>query len=108
MWFVFPQLRDLGKSPTARHYGISGLQEAKAYLDHPILGPHLVECAKLVNAIETKSAHAVFGSPDDLKFRSSMTLFHQAAPRNAEFSRALLHFFNGVSCAATLTLLTNS
>ena len=75
MWFVFPQLRGLGRSATARHYGIGSLAEARAYLAHPALGSRLVECTGLVNRIEGRSAHQIFGGLDDLKFHSSMTLF---------------------------------
>src|SRR6187200_3380600 len=74
MWFVFPQLAGLGSSPTARAYAISSVDEARAYLAHPVLGPRLVECAALAAAVEVGSAAAVFGYPDDLKLRSSMTL----------------------------------
>ncbi|HYZ62027.1 MAG TPA: DUF1810 domain-containing protein, partial [Acetobacteraceae bacterium] len=68
MWFVFPQLAGLGRSPTAQFYGISGLDEARAYLAHPVLGPRLVECTALVNQVQGKTALQVFGSPDDMKF----------------------------------------
>jgi uncharacterized protein (DUF1810 family) len=78
MWFVFPQLRGLGRSPMAHHYGIASLAEARAYLAHPILGPNLFECTRLVHRIEGRSASEIFGSPDDLKLRSSMTLFAEA------------------------------
>lgn len=74
MWFVFPQLRALGRSATAQHYGLDGIAEAQAYLAHDVLGTRLVECTLLVNQLETRSALQVFGSPDDLKFRSCMTL----------------------------------
>src|SRR5690348_11850316 len=69
MWFIFPQLSALGRSPTAKFYGLAGLDEARAYLGHPILGPRLVTCTRLVNAVEGKTAQEIFGSPDDLKFR---------------------------------------
>src|SRR3954470_2345249 len=75
MWFVFPQLRGLGRSAMARHYGVGSLAEARAYLAHPLLGPRLIECTCAVLAIEGRPLHAIFGSPDDVKFCSSMTLF---------------------------------
>jgi uncharacterized protein (DUF1810 family) len=95
MWFVFPQLRALGRSPTAQRYGIGSLAEARAYMAHPVLGPRLVECAQLVQAVEGRSAHDVFGSPDDMKLRSSMTLFAAADPDQAVFGKVLEAFFPG-------------
>ncbi len=80
MWFVFPQLRGLGRSPTAQFYGIQSLEEARVYRAHPVLGPRLELATRAVLAIEGRSLHAIFGSPDDLKFCSSMTLFALAAP----------------------------
>src|SRR6266446_6175669 len=79
MWFVFPQLAGLGRSPTARFYGISGVDEARGYLAHSLLGPRLDLCARIVLASESPSLHTMFGSPDDLKFRSCMTLFSLVA-----------------------------
>src|SRR5713226_5518969 len=79
MWFVFPQLSGLGRSSTARFYGIGSIDEARAYLAHPVLGPRLDLCARIVLASESPCLHAIFGSPDDLKFRSCMTLFSLAA-----------------------------
>jgi uncharacterized protein (DUF1810 family) len=107
MWFVFPQLRSLGRSATARHYGIGSLAEARAYLAHPVLGPRLVECTGLVNRIEGRSAHQIFGSPDDLKFRSSMTLFAQADPGAAVFRDALRRYFGGAPDALTTDRLSD-
>jgi len=78
MWFVFPQLSGLGRSSTARFYGIGSIDEARAYLAHPVLGPRLDLCARIVLASESPSLHAIFGSPDDMKFRSCMTLFSLA------------------------------
>jgi uncharacterized protein (DUF1810 family) len=78
MWFIFPQLAVLGRSSTARFYGISSIDEARAYLGHPLLGPRLELCARIVLASESSSLHAIFGSPDDMKFRSCMTLFSLA------------------------------
>ena len=89
MWFVFPQLRGLGSSPRAVQYGIRSLEEAKAYLAHPILGPRLDEATRLVLATPNSSLHEIFGSPDDAKFRSSMTLFSRAAQPGSVFEEAL-------------------
>src|SRR6478672_8846533 len=80
MWFVFPQLRGLGHSPTAQHYGIASLDEARAYLAHPVLGDRLRECTRLVLRVDGRNARAIFGSPDDFKFRSCMTLYGFTAP----------------------------
>jgi uncharacterized protein (DUF1810 family) len=96
MWFVFPQLAGLGSSATARHYSIASLDEARSYLAHQVLGPRLIECTTLVNAVEGRSAHQIFGTPDDLKFRSSMTLFALAEPNEDAFSNALRKYFGGV------------
>ncbi|MES2341649.1 MAG: DUF1810 domain-containing protein [Pseudomonadota bacterium] len=95
MWFVFPQVAGLGRSPTAQFFAISGLAEARAYLAHPILGPRLLACTALVNAVEGHSAHQIFGSPDDQKFRSSMTLFAEAADEPEVFRTALAKYFGG-------------
>jgi len=108
MWFVFPQLRGLGRSATARHYGVGSLAEAKAYLAHPVLGPRLVECAGLVNRVEGRSAHRIFGSPDDLKFHSSMTLFASADPEAPAFREALAKYFGGALDALTVETLRHS
>jgi uncharacterized protein (DUF1810 family) len=105
MWFVFPQVAGLGSSPTAQHYAISGLDEARAYLAHPVLGPRLVECARLAAAVEGRSAREVFGSPDDLKLRSSMTLFARAAPDEPAFAAVLDRFFDGEPDPRTLERL---
>ncbi|WP_237214156.1 DUF1810 domain-containing protein [Falsiroseomonas oryziterrae] len=105
MWFVFPQLRGLGRSEMAHYYGISGLPEARAYASHPVLGPRLAECTRLVLGVEGRTAREILGSPDDLKFRSCMTLFARAAPEQPAFREALDRFFGGEPDAATLTLL---
>jgi uncharacterized protein (DUF1810 family) len=94
MWFIFPQLRGLGASAMAERYGISGLEEARAYLDHPLLGPRLRACVEAVNRIAARSASEIFGSPDDLKFRSSMTLF-AAAEDGPLFRTALGKYYGG-------------
>ncbi len=95
MWFVFPQLRALGRSATAQHYGLDGIAEAQAYLAHDVLGTRLVECTLLVNQLETRSALQVFGSPDDLKFRSCMTLF--AIVQRHPFEDALARYYGGAA-----------
>lgn len=95
MWFVFPQLSGLGSSATARRFAIGSIEEAQAYLAHPVLGPRLRECTALVNAIEGRHIGAIFGYPDDRKFHSSMTLFARAAPGSTEFRAALARFFDG-------------
>jgi uncharacterized protein (DUF1810 family) len=93
MWYVFPQLRGLGQSPMSDRYGISSEQEARAYLQHPVLGPRLRECVGIVNGISGHSAHDIFGYPDDLKFHSCLCLFSAAAPGNEVFSTALRKYF---------------
>ena len=108
MWFVFPQLAGLGRSPTAQFYGIANRAEAEAYLDHEVLGPRLLECVGLVNAVQGRSAHDVFGSPDDLKFRSCVTLFSVANPDGAPFTDALARYFDAAPDDATLRLLASS
>jgi uncharacterized protein (DUF1810 family) len=105
MWFVFPQLEGLGRSEMARRYAISSLDEARAYLEHPILGPRLVECAQIVNGLDGKSAREVFGAPDDLKFRSSLTLFACVARDEPVFKQALEKYFDSVSDPMTLERL---
>jgi uncharacterized protein (DUF1810 family) len=106
MWFVFPQMKGLGHSSMATYYGISGLQEAMEYLLHGILGPRLVECCELVNAIRGRPIEEVFGQLDSLKFHSSITLFAQAAPENQAFQAALEKYFEGKGDSATLRLLS--
>jgi uncharacterized protein (DUF1810 family) len=93
MWFVFPQFRGLGSSAMATTYGISSRQEAVAYLDHPVLGPRLRQCTHLVNLIEGRAIGQIFGYPDDLKFRSSMTLFASVASDEQVFRDALHKYF---------------
>ena len=105
MWFVFPQLRGLGRSSTAQHYGVGSLAEARAYLAHPLLGPRLVECTGLVNKVEGRSVHRIFGSPDDLKFHSSMTLFASADPEAPVFREALAKHFGGALDGLTVEML---
>lgn len=105
MWFVFPQLAGLGHSPMAERYAISGLDEASAYLAHPVLGPRLRECTQLTLAVAGKSAHDIFSSPDDRKFRSSMTLFAGVDGEGNPFGRALERYFAGERDQRTLDLL---
>ena len=104
MWFVFPQLAGLGRSAMAQHYAIGSVEEARAFLDHPVLGSRLVECVELVLAVEGRTAHDIFGSPDDMKLRSCLTLF-DAIDRNGVFARALERYFEGKPDRATLDLL---
>jgi len=106
MWFVFPQLRALGRSPTALRYGIASPAEAQAYMAHPILGQRLMECTTLVLAVQGRSVHGIFGSPDDLKFRSSMTLFSSARPDLDVFAKAIRRHFNGAPDPRTTELLS--
>lgn len=106
MWFIFPQLRGLGRSPTALHYGIVSGTEARDYLAHPLLGPRLVECTGLVNQVEGKTALQIFGSPDDMKFRSCMTLF--ATLQTSPFRDALAKFYGGEPDTLTLELLDHA
>ena len=108
IWFIFPQLRGLGFSATAQRYGINSLDEARAYLAHPVLGARLDECTRLVLAIHGRSLNQILGSPDDLKFRSSMTLFALAAADGNVFVEALAKCCGGQQDAATLKLLGTS
>jgi uncharacterized protein (DUF1810 family) len=105
IWFIFPQMKGLGRSSLAEFYGIGSLAEAQAYARHSLLGPRLVECTRLVNQIEGRSIREIFGYPDDLKFRSSMTLFVRAAEENAEFDAALKKYFDGEADPLTVALL---
>lgn len=105
MWFIFPQLKELGRSPMAKHFGIESMDEARAYLAHPVLGSRLVECTKLMLAQRNANAYEILGSPDDLKFRSCMTLFSMVSPAEAVFKQALDIFFAGKADEATLKLL---
>jgi len=102
MWFVFPQIEGLGHSAMAQKYAIASRAEAAAYLGHPLLGGRLEECTALVNAIDGKSVHDIFGSPDDLKFCSSMTLFAKVAKGHSLFDAAIEKYFGGRFDDATL------
>jgi uncharacterized protein (DUF1810 family) len=107
MWYVFPQLAGLGSSPMAQAYAIASLEEARAYLDHPVLGRRLIECVEAVNAVDDRSGGDIFGYPDELKFRSSLTLFLLAAApaTKASFQRALDRYFGGQGDTFTLNEL---
>jgi uncharacterized protein (DUF1810 family) len=105
MWFVFPQIAGLGSSPMAQHFAISGRAEALAYLAHPTLGPRLRECTGLVNQVPNRTISDIFGYPDDLKFRSSVTLFAAVAPGEEVFRAALDQYFAGKPDPATLARL---
>ncbi len=101
MWFVFPQIAGLGRSAMAQRYALGSLDEARAYLAHPVLGPRLVRCVGLVNAVEGRTINAIFGSPDDLKFHSCMTLFALVQSEEAVFRQALAKYFGGKLDTAT-------
>lgn len=107
VWFVFPQLKGLGSSAMASHYGLSGLAEARAYLAHPLLGPRLRECCERLLAVPGRSAHDILGSPDDLKFRSCVTLFALAAPHEDLFRRCLDRFCDGTPDPRTTAVCGN-
>ncbi len=105
MWFVFPQLQGLGHSAMAVRFGIHSMEEAQAYWRHPVLGARLKECVELVLAVADKTAFQIFGRPDDIKFRSSMTLFAHALPHEPLFRRALLKYFDGLNDPRTTALI---
>jgi uncharacterized protein (DUF1810 family) len=105
MWFVFPQLAGLGRSSTAKYYGIASPEEARASVAHPVLGPRLLECTQAVCRHRGRSADAIFGSVDAMKFRSSMTLFEAVADDPAPLKKALELFYGGVPDQATLAHL---
>lgn len=105
MWFIFAQLQGLGHSDMARRYGISGLEEALAYLQHSVLGPRLEQCCRALLRWHDRSAHDILGSPDDLKLKSSMTLFAVAAPNNPVFQEVIDVFFAGQLDDLTLSRL---
>jgi uncharacterized protein (DUF1810 family) len=108
MWFVFPQIAGLGHSSTAAYYAIADLAEARAYLAHPLLGARLAECAEALLGVTGRTAHEILGSPDDLKLRSSMTLFAQVAGPDSVFRRVLERYYGGEADARTLDLLASS
>jgi uncharacterized protein (DUF1810 family) len=108
MWFVFPQLRGLGRSEMARRFGLQSRAEAAAYLAHPILGARLRDGVAAVLAVQGRSAHEIFGSPDDLKLRSCLTLFREIDGADGVFARALDKYFDGQADPSTLQLLAGS
>ena len=101
IWFIFPQIAGLGVSSTSQHYA----DEAQAYLQHPVLGPRLIECSEALLAVQGRSAHNVFGSPDDMKVRSCATLFELVAPNDSVFSKVLERYYRGERDERTLRLL---
>jgi uncharacterized protein (DUF1810 family) len=105
MWFIFPQIKGLGSSPTAKLFAIESMEEARAFLDHPVLGPRLRESAAAAMAVEGRSAHEIFGSPDDLKLRSCATLFAEASSPGSVFHQLLDKFYGGVPDPETVRLL---
>lgn len=107
IWYIFPQIRGLGHSAMSRRYSISSIDEARAYGEHPLLGPRLVDCIEAVMAVEGRSAREIFGHPDDLKFRSCLTLF-AATKANGIFQQALDRYFDGVPDALTVETLKRS
>ena len=108
IWYVFPQIKDIGSSAMSLRYSISSIDEARAYCEHPVLGPRLVECTELVMAVEGRTIEDIFGYPDFLKFRSCMTLFAKACDGESIYQRALDRYFEGVPDPLTIdVLLTN-
>jgi uncharacterized protein (DUF1810 family) len=105
MWYIFPQIDGLAFSSTSKHYAIKSIEEAKAYLDHPVLGPRLLECAEAVVRVEGRTATEIFGSPDDLKLRSCATLFASVSPSGSVFHRLLAKYYESSSDEKTLRLL---
>jgi uncharacterized protein (DUF1810 family) len=108
MWYIFPQYRGLGFSSTSQRYAIQNLDEARAYLAHPLLGPRLLECCEAVLAVEGRSAQEIFGTPDDLKLRSCATLFAAIAPAHSVFVQLLHRFYQGQGDEKTLRLIAES
>jgi uncharacterized protein (DUF1810 family) len=105
MWFIFPQAAGLGRSAASRRYAIQSKAEALAYLNHPILGDRLRQCACILLELKGKSAHAIFSSPDDLKLRSCMTLFAEISEPGSVFTKVLDHYYDGNRCLFTLDFL---
>ena len=108
MWFIFPQLRSLGRSSTARYYGIADLAEAEAYWQHPLLSQRLTKCTGLVLSVRGRTVSQIFGSPDDLKLRSCMTLFERVAPDEAAFGEVLARYYDGQRDEMTLAALRHA
>jgi uncharacterized protein (DUF1810 family) len=107
MWFVFPQIKGLGFSETAKFYGIADLEEAEAYLAHPVLGKHLIEISEAILTIKDKTATEILGTPDDMKLRSSMTLFSKVPNSNLVFEKVLKKYFSGLKDEYTQEILEN-
>ena len=105
MWFIFPQIRGLGSSPTAQHFAIASREEAAAYLKHPTLGPRLIECTQLMLAVKGRTSEQILGEIDSLKFRSSMTLFAEVTLKEKVFQEALQKYFDGEPDPLTLEIL---
>jgi uncharacterized protein (DUF1810 family) len=105
MWYIFPQFAGLGQSPTSQRYAIGSLAEARAYLAHPILGPRLIACAEAALSVSGRSAHEIFGSPDDMKLKSSATLFTLVSSDESAFHRILKRYFDDAPDEATLELV---
>jgi len=106
MWYIFPQIKGLGRSSTSEYYGISGLAEARAYLADSVLGARILEISSCLLDLPTDNPTSIFGKPDDIKLRSSMTLFMQADPDNPVFQAVIDKYFRGEKCKRTLSLLT--
>jgi uncharacterized protein (DUF1810 family) len=106
MWYIFPQYEGLGLSPTSRQFSIKSIGEAEAYLSHPVLGPRLKECAEAVLGVVGRSAHEIFGSPDDAKLRSSATLFARISPYESLFHQIIDKYFDGKQDSKTLSLMS--
>ena len=105
MWYIFPQYDGLGFSSTSKHYTIKSPDEARAYLDHPVLGHRLIECVEALLAVTDRTAHEIFGSPDDMKLKSSMTLFAHVSPEGSAFEQVLDGYFDGRRDGMTLELI---
>jgi uncharacterized protein (DUF1810 family) len=105
MWYIFPQIAGLGYSSTSKFYGVKDLSEAEEYLRHPILGKRLIEISEAVAALEDRTAHQIFGSPDDVKLKSSMTLFAALTQTDPVFQKVLDKYFNGEGDARTLEII---
>jgi uncharacterized protein (DUF1810 family) len=105
MWYIFPQVAGLGQSPTSQRYAIGSLEEARAYLAHPILGPRLIACAEAAMSVNGRSAREIFGSPDDMKLKSSATLFALASSHESVFGQVIKKYFSGSRDEKTLQLL---
>jgi uncharacterized protein (DUF1810 family) len=108
MWFIFPQIDGLGRSETAQFYAVRNAEEAAAYLNHPVLGLRLIECSEAILAVDDKSAREIFGSPDDMKLCSSMTLFAAVSPTNPVFAGVIDRYFGGQPDSQTLNLLAGA